>query len=174
MSTIRWFKYLVLLILGSTSFAAAKSPVPLQIQRVLPLALAYEAAEAALKQCGNEGYRVSVAVVDAAGVLKVQIRADGAGPHTTDSSRKKAYTSASMRRATGFFADLIAKKTELAGLRDMNAEILILGGGLPIVIAGETVGGIGVGGAPGAHLDEACAQAGLTKIGADVVGSGKK
>jgi Domain of unknown function (DUF336). len=37
---------------------------------------------------------------------------------------------------------------------------------LPIEIAGEVVGAIGVGGAPGAHLDDACAEAGLDAIGA--------
>jgi uncharacterized protein GlcG (DUF336 family) len=47
----------------------------------------------------------------------------------------------------------------------MNPEVLILGGGLPIDISGDVVGGIGVGGAPGAHLDDACAQAGLDAIG---------
>jgi uncharacterized protein GlcG (DUF336 family) len=54
----------------------------------------------------------------------------------------------------------------LQALRDINDQILILGGGLPIEIDGEIVGGIGVGGAPGAHLDDACAQAGLDAIGA--------
>jgi uncharacterized protein GlcG (DUF336 family) len=48
----------------------------------------------------------------------------------------------------------------------MNNDVLFLGGGLPIEIGGEIVGGIGVGGAPGAHLDDACAQAGLDAIGA--------
>jgi uncharacterized protein GlcG (DUF336 family) len=48
----------------------------------------------------------------------------------------------------------------------MNDRVLILGGGLPIEIGGEVVGAIGVGGAPGAHLDDACAQAGLDSIGA--------
>ena len=48
----------------------------------------------------------------------------------------------------------------------MNERILILGGGLPVVLGNEVVGGIGVGGAPGTQLDEACALAGLTSIGA--------
>ena len=48
----------------------------------------------------------------------------------------------------------------------MNENILMLGGGLPIEFGGEVVGGIGVGGAPGGHLDAACAQAGLESIGA--------
>jgi uncharacterized protein GlcG (DUF336 family) len=54
----------------------------------------------------------------------------------------------------------------LQALREINDQVLILGGGLPIEIGGEVVGGIGVGGAPGAHLDDACAQAGLDAIGA--------
>ena len=93
-------------------------------------------------------------------------RADGAGPHTVESSRKKAYTAASLRRPTTELAELINKVPTLQALRDMNDQVLILGGGLPIEIGGEVVGGIGVGGAPGAHLDDACAQAGLDAIGA--------
>ncbi len=38
---------------------------------------------------------------------------------------------------------------------------------LPITLEGERVGGIGVGGAPGAHLDEACARQGLRAIGVE-------
>ncbi len=127
----------------------------------LPLALASKAAAVAVEKCKKDGYRVSAAVVDRAGVLKVLMRGDGAGPHTTDSSSKKAYTAASLRRPTSELADLISKNPSLQALRDMNDRILILGGGLPIEIAGEVVGGIGVGGAPGAHLDDACAQAGI-------------
>lgn len=133
---------------------------------VLPLGVANKAIQTALEACKKDGYRVSVSVVDRAGVLRAMGRADGAGPHTVDSSRKKAYTSASVRRPTSELADLITKVPTLQALRDMNAEILILGGGLPIEIGGEVVGGIGVGGAPGAHLDDACAQEGLDTIGA--------
>jgi uncharacterized protein GlcG (DUF336 family) len=132
----------------------------------LPLGLANKAIQAAVDACKKNGYQVSVSVVDRAGVLRAMGRADGSGPHTVDSSRKKAYTAASVRRTTSELAELIAKVPTLQTLRDMNAEILILGGGLPIEIGGEVVGGIGVGGAPGAHLDDACAQEGLDAIGA--------
>lgn len=135
-------------------------------ESVLPLSLANKAIQTALEACKKDGYRVSVSVVDRAGVLRAMGRADGAGPHTVDSSRKKAYTAASVRRPTSELADLLTKIPTLQALRDMNAEILILGGGLPIEIGGEIVGGIGVGGAPGAHLDDACAQEGLDAIGA--------
>jgi len=146
---------------------AAAAPAKLPRQAVLPLALAREAAAAALERCRGDGYRVSVAVVDRGGVLRALLRADGAGVHTVDSSRRKAYTAVSMQAPSGKFAALIARVPEVQGLRDMNDSILLLGGGLPIRMGGEIVGGIGVGGAPGAHLDEACARAGLESIGAD-------
>jgi uncharacterized protein GlcG (DUF336 family) len=135
-------------------------------EAVLPLPMATKAVQAAMEACKKDGYRVSVSVVDRAGVLRAMGRADGAGSHTVESSRKKAYTAASLRRPTSELAELIGKMPTLQALRDMNPEILILGGGLPIEIGGDVVGGIGVGGAPGAHLDDACAQGGLDAIGA--------
>ena len=135
-------------------------------ESVLPLSLAGKATQASLDACNKDGYRVSVSVADRAGVLRAMVRADGAGSHTVDSSRRKAYTAASLRRTTTELAELINKMPTLQALRDMNDQILMLGGGLPIEIGGEVVGGIGVSGAPGTHLDDACAQAGLAAIGA--------
>ena len=153
-----------MLFLGVVHAVTAAEELPREA--VLPLAMATKAAAAAQDKCRQDGYRVAVAVVDRAGVLKVLVRGDGAGPHTTDSSFKKAYTAASLRRPTGELAEMVAKTPAAQGLQYMNANILILGGGLPIEIGGEVVGGIGVGGAPGGHLDAACAQVGLDSIGA--------
>ena len=139
----------------------------------LPVILANKAATTALEKCKQDGYRVTVAVVDRAGVLKALIRGDGAGPHTVNSSTKKAYTAASLRRPTGELAEMTAKMPAVQGLRDMDDKILLLGGGLPIEMEGDVLGGIGVGGAPGGHLDEACAAAGLSSIGASVKFGGK-
>ena len=146
-------------------FAPRAGADELPKESLLPLSMATKAVQTALEACKKDGYRVSVSIVDRAGVLRAMGRADGAGSHTVDSSRKKAYTAASLRRPTTELAELIAKVQTLQSLREMNPEILILGGGLPIDISGDVVGGIGVGGAPGAHLDDACAQAGLDAIG---------
>lgn len=154
----------LLATLGAAQVFAAAEELPREA--VLPLHLASKAAAAAQEKCKQDGYRVSVAVVDRAGVLRVLLRGDGAGPHTTESSSKKAFTAASLRRPTSELAELVAKMPALHGLRDMDQRVLILGGGLPIEMGGDVVGGIGVGGAPGAHLDDACAQAGLDSIGA--------
>ena len=151
-------------LIGIATVPVAAEELPREA--VLPLSLASTAVKAAVDHCAKDGYRVSVAVVDRAGVLRSFSRADGAGPHTVESSEKKAYTAASMRGPTGNVAELIAKNPALQGLQQMNDKILFLAGGLPIEISGEVVGGIGVGGAPGGHLDAACAQAGLDSIGA--------
>ncbi|OLB80444.1 MAG: hypothetical protein AUH96_00975 [Nitrospirae bacterium 13_2_20CM_2_61_4] len=156
--------FALVLVPGFAHAVAATEELPREA--TLPLALANKAAAAAQEKCKQDGFRVSVAVVDRAGVLKVLMRGDGAGPHTVNSSSKKAYTAASLRRPTSEMAELVAKTPALQGLRDIEDKVLILGGGLPIELGGEVVGAIGVGGAPGGHLDDACAQAGLDSIGA--------
>jgi uncharacterized protein GlcG (DUF336 family) len=156
----------IVLCLAGLPTPQSTSADELPKESVLPLGTATKAIQAALDACKKDGYRVSVSIVDRAGVLREMGRADGAGSHTVDSSRKKAYTAASLRRPTSELADLIIKVPTLQALRDMNGEMLILGGGLPIEISGEVIGAIGVGGAPGAHLDDTCAQEGLDAIGA--------
>lgn len=133
---------------------------------MLPLEQARIAASAALARCQGEGYKVSVAVVDQSGATRILLRGDGASPHTVDSSTRKAYTANALRDTTQKYAEMIARNPDLQGLREINQSMLILGGGLPIRFGDEIVGGIGVGGAPGAKLDENCARAGLQSIGA--------
>ncbi len=166
MRRAKWWIMAVVAMVGVASNVGLSAAEDLPKESVLPLSFAVRAANAAIENCKKDGYRVSVAVVDRGGMLRAMMRGDGAGPHTIDSSRKKAYTAASLRRPTTELADLINKVPTLQALREMNDNILILGGGLPIEIGGEVVGAIGVGGAPGAHLDDACAQAGLDAIGA--------
>jgi uncharacterized protein GlcG (DUF336 family) len=150
-------------MLGASAIAPAEE---LPREAVLPLSFAVKAANAALEKCKADGWKVGVAVVDRAGVLRVLLRGDGAGPHTADSSARKAYTAASLGRTTSEIGELMVKYPHLHELGKMNERVLVLGGGMPIEIGGEIVGGIGVGGAPGTQLDDACAQAGLDAIGA--------
>ncbi len=144
-----------------TGFAGAAS---LPTEKVLPLSLATEAAQGALAACERKGFHISVAVTDQAGLVRLLMRDDQAGPHTLDTSVKKAYTAASLGLSTGVLTQILVAHPEAMGLRDMNERILIMQGGLPIQVGPETIGGIGVGGTPGGETDEACARAGLDKI----------
>jgi len=143
--------------------AAPVSADNVLLQKNISLALARDAAEAALQNCSGKGWKVSVAIVDRAGQLKMQLRGDGAGPHTLDSSRRKAYTAASMREGTSKMLE-ISQKSPAAATLTMIDGLLLLGGGLPIKVGNEVIGAIGVSGAPGGHLDDECAEAGIARI----------
>ncbi len=144
---------------------AQDSPDELPQQPILPLSMAMQAAQVALEPCADNGYQVSVAIVERNGMDKVLLRNDGAGPHTINSSRQKAFTSASMGRPTGDIANAIAGNPAIEGLRDMDDRLLFLEGRLPIVANGQVIAGIGVGGTPGGNLDAECAQAGIDSLG---------
>lgn len=166
----------VILSISALSICALSNPAwtqDLLTQKILPLELSTQAAMAAVKKCHDDGFKVSVAIVDQSGLLKVQLKADGAGPHTLDSSRRKAYTANSLRDSTHKYAVMVAQKPELQSLTRLNDNILLLGGGFPIKIGGEVVGGIGVGGAPGIQFDEVCASAALKVLKADDTFEGK-
>ena len=150
-------------LLAAGSTAAAELPSA----PYLPLEMAMKAANQAVLRCQADGYNVSVAVVARSGETQVLLRMDNAGPHTVGSSTGKAFTSASMGRATLGLSGFLKDHRELDGLRDMDSRLVILGGGLPVKFDGRVVAGIGVGGAPGGDKDEKCAQAGLDAIGAD-------
>ena len=120
-------------------------------------------AQKALGACSEAGYVVSVSVVDNAGVLLSFIRANGAGPHTVKASQAKAYTSASSRNPTSGIAKTTQSNPDTLGMTDIP-DFLVLAGGVPIKVGNATVGGIGVAGAPGGHLDEACATKALEAV----------
>jgi uncharacterized protein GlcG (DUF336 family) len=151
---------ILVLALGANAAGAAA----LLDQKVLPLSLATEAAQAAVAACRQKGFHISVAVTDQDGLVRALLRDDAAGPHTLDSSVKKAYTAASLGVSTGVLTKIMVEHPDATGLRDMNDKILIMQGGLPIKAGAEVIGGIGVGGTPGGDTDEACARAGLEKI----------
>jgi len=154
----------VLAILALTLGATSAGAVALLDQKVLPLSLATQAAQAAVTTCRQKGFHISVAVTDQDGLVRALLRDDAAGPHTLESSVKKAYTAASLGVPTGVLTKILVEHPDATGLRDMNNRILIMQGGLPIKAGGEVIGGIGVGGTPGGDTDEACARAGLEKI----------
>ena len=133
--------------------------------REISLSMAREAADAAIERARKDGYRVSVTVVNRAGQIVVQLRDDGAAPHTTDTSWRNAYTALTLRASTSELMQRAASNPSAAGLADITG-VIMLAGGLPIRAGGETIGAIGVGGAPGGDKDEICGQAGIERISA--------
>lgn len=145
---------------GTCAFAA--DPLPTATYKLLPAALAIEAAQTAIATCKGQGYNVSVSIIDRTGLPQLLIVGDGAGGLSREVARRKAYTSAQLRVSTADFAKRVAGGGFNPAVFDTQLVTAI--GGLPIKAGDETIAGIGVSGAPGGDKDEACAQAGLAKI----------
>lgn len=126
---------------------------------------ANDAAGAALAACVSRGHRVAVVVTDRGGHVRSAMRGDGAGPHVFDAARRKAYTAASSGNSTLVWAENLRRGQRAPDPNLVHLDgVLIIGGGLPIKVGDQVVGGIGVAGAPGGDLDSACAQEGIDAI----------
>jgi uncharacterized protein GlcG (DUF336 family) len=147
-----------LVLVGAFSIAALSQD--LLTQKVIPMEIAQTIAQAAVLQCRANGYRVSATILDNGGALKAFVRDDGAGLGTIDISHKKAYTSLVFGRTSGEMATAFGAMTPPPNIEG----VVLLAGGLPIKAGTETIGAIGVSGAPGGDKDEACATAGLAKV----------
>ena len=125
-----------------------------QSQTVISLEAALAVLGHAVAEGEHRGVPVSVALVDPSMGLVAFARSDGATPHSVDSSRRKANTAASTRRATGWMGDELAVPLPLAtGLQLTN-----IAGGAPLVFDGAVAGAVGIaGGTP--DQDAAIAQA---------------
>ena len=80
-------------VVGITFAVVIWSPAHAQglvTERNISLAMAQTIANAAMDKCKEMGYRVSVTVVDRAGLPIVMLRGDGAGLHTPEGSDRKA------------------------------------------------------------------------------------
>ena len=150
-------------LIAAALLTAGAAQAQVRTEKNISLALAVEAANEAVASCLKSNYNVTATVVDRAGQIRAQLRADNAGPHTNDTSRRKAFMSASTRNATQAITEGVQKNPANAGIGQIT-DFILLGGGVPIRAGNEVIGAIGVGGAPGGQLDEVCANAGIDKI----------
>ncbi len=131
--------------------------------KVMTPETAMELAQATLADCRKRGFQVAVAVVDRFGVMQVMLRDRFAGPHTPETARRKAWTAVSFRTDTTSMVAVTKAGEPQAGVRHVP-NALMIGGGLPVEAGGSMVGAIGVSGAPGGELDDACALAGIEAV----------
>jgi uncharacterized protein GlcG (DUF336 family) len=130
-------------------------------ERNLSLAMAKTIAEATLAECKSKGFSTAAAVVDRAGQVLVLLRDEKATAQTIEMARRKAYTARMFRMSTLEFQKRTADPA-LAAQRDVS-EILALGGGVPIQVGTETIGGVASSGSS-QETDDACARAGIAKV----------
>ena len=100
---------------------------------------------AAIQKADEMGQPQCIAVVDDGGHLLAFVRMDGAKVMSIDSSTRKAMTASSSRVPTSG----VSKDNELKLAHATSGKLTNLKGGLPIIIDGHVVGGIGVGSGTG-------------------------
>lgn len=138
--------------------------------RGLEMALALEAAQAAIGVCAANGIKAAASVVDSAGVLRLMLAADGAANNQIEISQKKAVTAIVFKAATSEVAEKMEKDQAFKAKVEADKTLFPRPGAVPLMLGNDVIGAIGVSGAsglngvPGGARDEACARAGLEKI----------
>jgi uncharacterized protein GlcG (DUF336 family) len=140
---------------------AAPASAQLLQRKELSYAVAKTIAENALEDCKARGFAVSVVVVDRGGNTVVSLRADNASVHTTENARRKAYTAMTFKMTTEEFV----KRMETEPVRRQQTtlpNVIAIGGGVPLKVGNDVIGGVGLSGSPG--VDEPCVMAGIAKV----------
>jgi uncharacterized protein GlcG (DUF336 family) len=127
--------------------------------RNVSVEMAMTIAQAALAECGP---KVSIAIVDRSGRLRLFLQGDGAAPHNLELARRKAYTAETFGRTSLEWAQRAESKNPG---QLMLTDVMTQQGGVPIKIGDDTIGGVGLSGAPnGGEQEEACGRDGIAKV----------
>jgi len=124
--------------------------------------MALAVAEGAMQACLAKGYATSAVVVDRDGETLVAMRGDGAGPHTLENARRKAYTANTFKQPTAEYAKKLLDPASVAHQQVTLPSIIAIDGGVPIKVGNDVIGAAGVSGSPG--IDSECVNAGIEKI----------
>ena len=124
------------------------------------------ALEAAVAKAAELGVKINVAVADSGGNLSGFLRMPGAFLQSIDIAIDKAYTASGFGFSTKDWMKVIGHDEGMKLGFSARPRLVVFGGGLPIRVAGELIGGIGVSGAS-EEQDEECARAALLAIGAE-------
>ena len=148
-----------LLAFSATAFNTVIANDAVSVKNV-GLELATDLAREAINECRQKGYQVSAVVVDRNGLVRVAMRDDLAPRFTLQISEEKANLAVMAGTSSGDFRN---RRDDIR--REMNHidGIIVMEGGLEIIAGGNRLGAIGVSGAPGGDIDQACAQKALDK-----------
>ncbi|MGB3833605.1 MAG: heme-binding protein [Mesorhizobium sp.] len=132
----------------------------LVIQR-LDLADARVLIEGASRRAQEIGVPMCIAITDESGNLIAFERMDGGKVTSTVIAQDKAYTAAAAKKATHEYGSASQPGAPAFGINSaIGGRLIVVGGGLPVVIDGAVVGGIGISsGTP--DQDRDCAEAGI-------------
>jgi len=127
----------------------------------LDLAEARLLIEGAAAKARDIGVPMCIAIVDESGNLIAFERMNGGKTSSVTIAQDKAFTAAAAKKATHDYNSVNVPGSLAFGIHtEVGGRISSVGGGLPVIVDGEVVGGIGLSsGTPQQDMD--CAQAGI-------------
>jgi glc operon protein GlcG len=160
----------LLAIVGGTSAQEPTKPAALVGRNQVRLQLkgAEVALAAARAKAAELKLAVNIAVVDDGGHLVAFARMDGARPGSATTAQTKATAAASFRQTTGPLPargepDLLLSLGLPLAAAASGGKATPLAGGVPIVVDGQVIGAVGVGGGTG-EQDAEVARAGIQAL----------
>ena len=121
------------------SMACAQAP---QTEKNVSMGMAQAIIAGDVEECTKSSYKVSVVIVDKAGMLAAALRGDGTSPHTIEFARMKAYTREPATRRRWNSSRRRQARTECCCARFPG--VVAIGGGVPIKAGTETIGAVGM------------------------------
>ncbi|WP_334421163.1 heme-binding protein [Acinetobacter soli] len=144
------------LALSMSSYSFAEN-VQLAKQYNLNLNTAEKLASNAEQACQQINKHLAVVVLDRGGQPLMIKRHETLGPHNALAAQKKAFTALSTKTPTTVFSQNARQNIESQNLTSFS-ELLLLGGGFPVLYQNEVVGAIGIAGSGGSKNDDWCAE----------------
>ncbi len=127
----------------------------------MSLDLASEIAKRSVEACRAQGYWVSAVVVDRSANVQVVLRDTYAARFTMTIAEQKANAVIMAGTDSGTF---VANRADIRNELNNIDGLIMMEGGLAVKSGDTLLGAVGVSGAPGGHLDAACAAKALKSL----------
>ena len=125
------------------------------------LALAIEAAQAAVAACMADGFNIGVAVIDSSGQPRATLAADGSTGGHVYTAVRKGLAAVAFKIPSSDVGALIA--SDKAAAARVTPAMMTRAGAVPLMAGDKLLGAIGASGAS-SQQDEKCAAAGAAKV----------
>jgi len=135
-------------------------------RQVISLELALALLSRVRDEAETRGLSLAAAVVDDGGHVVASQRMDGTALGAMKLAVGKAYTSVLWGAATGDFMESTQPGGDDWGWNSTDPRIVVYAGGLPLLVDGELVGGVGASGAT-AEVDAECVSAAARSLNFD-------
>lgn len=153
-------KKIVILSLAMFGFSVQASP---NTAYIMDLKLANQLATTVMESCAKQTKPAAVVVLDQGGNVLASQRHESVGPHNLIAAQRKAFTAYSTKISTLQFMRNAQNNADSQNLTSLP-ELLLLGGGVPVIYKDQLLGAVGVAGSGGSVQDDQCAQQGIQAV----------